>query len=201
LAHNGILFFDELPHFSKGILEALREPMQDNRIRISRVNSKVEYPSDFLFIGAMNPCACGNLLDEHLECRCSDLEIQRYKNRLSEPFLDRLDLSVVMQNVKSDDKSSFTSKELHRKVVEAHIFRNKRGQERSNAKLKDSEIEIYCILNNEAKETLDMAIERFRLSFRSINKVLKVSRTIADLDKSKDIAKNHILEALSYRRR
>ncbi|WP_295046268.1 hypothetical protein [Sulfurimonas sp.] len=106
-----------------------------------------------------------------------------------------------MQNVKSDDKSSFTSKELHRKVVEAHIFRNKRGQERSNAKLKDSEIEIYCILNNEAKETLDMAIERFRLSFRSINKVLKVSRTIADLDKSKDIAKNHILEALSYRRR
>jgi len=201
LAHNGILFFDEIPHFSKIVLEALREPMQDNRIRISRVNSKVEYPSDFLFIGAMNPCPCGNLLDANLECRCNELEVQRYKNRLSEPFLDRLDLCVVMQNVKSDDKSSFTSKELHRKVVEAHIFRSKRDQDAFNAKLKDSEIEKYCILDAEAKETLEMAIDRFRLSFRSINKVLKVARTIADLDKSKDIVKNHILEALSYRRR
>jgi len=175
--------------------------MQDNRIRISRVNSKVEYPSDFLFVGAMNPCPCGNLLDAHLECRCNELEIQRYKNRLSEPFLDRVDISVVMQNVSSDDKSSYTSKELHRKVVEAHIFRSKREQSSFNAKLKDSEIEIYCILDAEAKDTLEMAIEKFRLSFRSINKVLKVARTIADLDKSKDIAKNHILEALSYRRR
>ncbi|MDY0233011.1 MAG: ATP-binding protein, partial [Sulfurimonas sp.] len=95
----------------------------------------------------------------------------------------------------------FSSKELHRKVVEAHIFRSKRDQDAFNAKLKDSEIEKYCILDAEAKETLEMAIDRFRLSFRSINKVLKVARTIADLDKSKDIVKNHILEALSYRRR
>lgn len=106
-----------------------------------------------------------------------------------------------MQNVNSDDKSSFSSKELHRKVVEAHIFRSKRGQERFNAKLKDNEIEKFCVLDSDAQETLDMAIDRFKLSFRSIKKTLKLSRTIADLDKKQTIAKEHLLEALSYRRR
>ncbi|MEA3330936.1 MAG: YifB family Mg chelatase-like AAA ATPase [Campylobacterota bacterium] len=201
LAHKGILFFDELPHFSKNVLEALREPMQDNRIRISRVNTKVEYPSDFLFIGAMNPCPCGNLLNQAKECRCSDLEIQRYKNRLSEPFLDRVDLSVVMQSVSADDKASFTSKELHKMVVQAHIFSKNRGQNSFNAKLNDAEIEKFCLLNDEAKDVLDMAIGRFDLTFRSIKKVQKVARTIADLDSSDAIEKSHILEALSYRRR
>jgi len=201
LAHNGILFFDELPHFSKNVLEALREPMQDNKIRISRVNSKVEYPANFLFVGAMNPCPCGNLLNESKECRCSDLEVQRYKNRLSDPFLDRIDLSVVMQQVSANDKSSFTSKELHRMVVEAHIFAKNRKQNSFNAKLNDKEIEEFCILSDEAKEVLDMAISRFDLSFRAIKKVQKVARTIADLDSSKTIQKSHLLEALSYRRR
>lgn len=201
LAHRGILFFDELPHFSKIILEALREPMQDNKIRISRANSKVEYPSDFLFIGAMNPCPCGNLLNEKLDCRCSDLEIQRYKNRLSEPFLDRIDLNVVMQSVKADDKASFSSKELHKKVVESHIFAKNRGQNCFNAKLSDAQIEKYCKMSEEAQETLDMAVERFTLSFRSIKKIQKVSRTIADLASCETIEKKHILEALSYRRR
>lgn len=201
LAHRGILFFDELPHFSKNVLEALREPMQDNKIRISRVNSKVEYPADFLFIGAMNPCPCGNLLDAHKECRCSDLEIQRYKNRLSDPFLDRIDLNVVMQNVQSSDRASYSSKEMHKMVLEAHIFSKERGQKSFNAKLDDGEIENYCILDEEAQETLAMAIERFALSFRAIKKVQKVGRTIADLDKSTLISKKHILEALSYRRR
>jgi magnesium chelatase family protein len=201
LAHNGILFFDELPHFSKNILEALREPMQDNRIRISRVNSKVEYPSNFLFVGAMNPCPCGNLLNEYLECRCNELEIQRYKNRLSDPFLDRVDLNVVMQNVNSSDKASISSKELHKQVLEAQIFAQKRGQESFNAKLSDAQIEKFCILDEEAQTTLDMAISRFTLSFRSIKKIQKVGRTIADLDASEIIQKNHLLEALSYRRR
>ncbi len=201
LANNGILFFDELPHFSKSVLESLREPMQDAKIRISRVNSKVEYPADFLFVGAMNPCPCGNLLDENKECRCNELEITKYKNRLSEPFLDRIDLSVVMQNVKKDDKASLSSKEMHKKVVEAHIVARNRGQESFNAKMNDSEIEKYCILDKEAKETLDIAIERFSLSFRSIKKVQKVSRTIADLEGSQIIQKVHLLEALSFRRR
>ncbi|MCD4667651.1 MAG: YifB family Mg chelatase-like AAA ATPase [Sulfurimonas sp.] len=201
LAHKGVLFFDELPHFSKNVLEALREPMQDGKIRISRVNSKVEYPADFLFIGAMNPCPCGNLLNQARECRCSELEIQRYKNRLSDPFLDRIDLSVVMQGVSVNDKVSYTSKELHKMVVQGHIFAKRRGQKSFNAKLNDVEIEKFCVLDDEAKQTLEMAISRFDLSFRSIKKVQKVSRTIADLDESDVIEKKHILEALSYRRR
>jgi magnesium chelatase family protein len=201
LAHNGILFFDELPHFSKAVLESLREPMQDGKIRISRVNSKVEYPADFLFVGAMNPCPCGNLLDAHKECRCSELEISRYKNRLSDPFLDRIDLNVVMQNVGAQDRASFSSKEMHKMVVEAHIFAKKRGQTNFNAKLSDKEIEQFCSLSDEAKFTLDMAISRFRLSFRSIKKVQKVSRSVADLNMSEIIEKQHLLEALSFRRR
>ena len=201
LAHNGILFFDELPHFSKTVLESLREPMQDGKIRISRVNSKVEYPANFLFVGAMNPCPCGNLLDAHKECRCSELEISRYKNRLSEPFLDRIDLNVVMQNVGVGDRASISSKEMHKLVVESHIFAKRRGQNNFNAKLTDKEIECFCNMNDEAKLNLDMAISRFSLSFRSIKKVQKVSRSIADLDRSEIIEKKHILEALSFRRR
>ena len=201
LANNGILFFDELPHFSKNVLESLREPMQDGKIRISRVNSKVEYPAQFLFVGAMNPCPCGNLLDAHKECRCSDLEVQRYKNRLSDPFLDRIDLNVVMQNVSGDDMPSHSSKEMHKMVVEAHIFAKKRGQKILNAALSDKEIEQYCTMDEEAKTILQTATERFKLSFRSIKKVQKVARTIADLETSHFIHKKHILEALSYRRR
>jgi magnesium chelatase family protein len=201
LANRGILFFDELPHFSKKVLEALREPMEDNKIRISRVNSKVEYEADFLFIGAMNPCPCGNLLDENRECRCNELEIQRYKNRLSDPFLDRIDLIVVMQNVKSDDQPSFSSKEYHKMVVESHLFAKSRGQKSFNAKLTDKEIEKYCIFEEDAKVVLEKAVERFSLSFRSIKKVQKVARSIADLAQSSLISKEHTLEALSYRRR
>ena len=201
LAHKGILFFDELPHFSKNVLEALREPMQDNKICISRVHSKVEYPADFLFIGAMNPCPCGNLLNSAKECRCSDIEIRRYKNKLSDPFLDRVDIAVVMQSVSAEDVSSYTSSELHKMVVQAHIFAKKRGQKSFNAKLSDTEIDTFCVLDSQAKETLDFAISRFDLSFRSIKKVQKVGRTIADLDASASIEKKHILEALSYRRR
>jgi len=201
LAHGGILFFDELPHFSKNVLEALREPMEDGKIRISRVNSKVEYPADFLFVGAMNPCPCGNLLNHNRECRCSELEIQRYKARLSDPFLDRVDLNITMASVNADDKASFSSKDLHKQVLEAHIFSHQRGQKNFNAKLNDKEIEKFCILDEDAKITLDMAISRFDLSFRSIKKVQKVGRTIADLDSCELIEKRHILEALSFRRR
>ena len=201
LAHNGILFFDELPHFSKTVLESLREPMQDKKIRISRVNSKVSYPAKFLFIGAMNPCPCGNLLDERKECRCNELEIQKYKNRLSDPFLDRIDLNVVMQNVSSTDKPSLSSLEMHEMVVKAHMRAKKRGQKEFNANLSDKEIEEYCNLSQEVQAVLDMAISRFTLSFRSIKKVQKVARTIADLAKSESIEKEHLMEALSYRRR
>lgn len=201
LAHRGILFFDELPHFSKSVLEALREPLQDNKIRISRVNSKVEYPSDFLFVAAMNPCPCGNLLHAHKECRCNELDIQRYKNRLSDPFLDRIDLCVVMQQVTPEDKASISSREIHAKVVEVLERVKKRGQKSFTAKLSDAEIEQFCIMDDGAKDVLQKATMRFGLSLRAIKKIQKVSRTIADLRGGEIIEKGDVLEALSYRRR
>jgi len=201
LAHNGMLFFDELPHFQKSVLEALREPLEDKKIRISRVNSKVEYPTSFLFVAAMNPCPCGNLLNTLQDCRCSEREIQRYKNRLSDPFLDRIDLSIQMQTITPQDKASFSSESLHKKVLYAHKYQLKRGQTSMNGQLNDAEIDQYCQLSSEAQEILDQAIIRFQLSFRSIKKLQKVARTVADLDASAEITKTHFLEALSYRRR
>ena len=201
LAHGGILFFDELPNFSKNVLEALREPLEDRRIMISRVNTKIEYPTDIMFIAAMNPCPCGNLLHEQKSCRCSDLEVQRYKNRLSEPFLDRIDLHVQMQSISSEDKSSISSSQMHESVFSALKIREMRHQDIANGKLKDEDIAVFCPINNELKEILRQASESFALSFRSINKTLKVARTIADLAASEQIEKAHLLEALSYRRR
>jgi magnesium chelatase family protein len=201
LAHNGILFFDELPHFSKNILEALREPLQDRKVHISRVNAKVAYESNFMFVGAMNPCPCGNLLSKTKPCRCSAMEIKRYKNRLSDPFLDRIDIFVVMQEVSSSDTSDITSSEMKERVVNAFIAQKKRNQPRLNGKLNEDEVEIFCTLSSGANSILNKAIERFGLSHRSITSIKKVSRTIADLDLSLVIEKEHILEALSYRRR
>lgn len=201
LSHRGILFFDELPHFSKMVLEALREPLEDRKILISRVHSKIEYKTDFMFIGAMNPCPCGNLLSKTKECRCTELEIQRYKNRLSEPFLDRIDLYVQMSEISKDDKATIGSKEMFEKVLRAFEFRLKRGQKEFNARLENQDLEKFCILDNNAKDILDSAIDRFSLSQRSINKIKKVARTIADLDESESISKPHILEALSFRKR
>ncbi|MDA3946012.1 MAG: YifB family Mg chelatase-like AAA ATPase [Helicobacteraceae bacterium] len=201
LAHNGILFFDELPHFQKPVLEALREPLEDKKIRISRVNTKVEYPTSFLFIAAMNPCPCGNLLSTTQDCRCSEREILRYKNRLSDPFLDRIDLYVQMQNIHPDDTSSFSSESLHRQVLYAHKRQMAREQKCLNGQLEDSSIDKYCSLDDDVKTILDQAVIRYQLSFRSIKKIQKVARTIADLDNADTILKSHLLEALSYRRR
>ena len=201
LAHNGVLFFDELPHFPKKILEALREPLQDRVVNISRVNSKVKYDADIMFVGAMNPCPCGNLLSKKKSCRCSEREIKRYKNRLSDPFLDRIDIFVVMQEITPTDRGDISSREIREMVNSAFKLQKSRGQDRLNGKLETSEIEKFCKLSKEADNTLNIAMERFALSHRAIESIKKVSRTIADLDNSKDIEKRHILEALSYRRR
>ena len=201
LCNNGILFFDELPHFSKSIIEALREPLEDHSILVSRVNSKIKYETKFLFISAMNPCPCGNLLSKTKECRCSQLEVQRYKNRISEPFLDRIDLYIVMNEVNSNDKADVSSKQLHQQVLNAFTLQKQRGQKELNGKLSEKDIEKFCKLDNKTQEILDKAIDSFSLTFRSINKILKVSRTIADIQNSKEIQKNHLLEAISYRKR
>jgi len=201
LAHGGLLFFDELPHFSKTIIESLREPLEDYTVLISRVNTKIKYPTKFLFASAMNPCPCGNLLAKSKECRCSDIEIQRYKNRLSEPFLERIDLYVVMNEVTKEDRADITSYQMHQKVNKAFIRQKTRGQSELNGKLNDEDIKKYCTLDKDAQEILDTAIENFALSFRAINKVLKVARTIADIQGSNMIQKIHLLESLSYRKR
>ena len=201
LSNHGILFFDELPHYDKAVLEAMREPLEDYEISISRVNSKVKYPTKFLFVSAMNPCPCGNLLSQTKLCRCNDVEIQRYKNKISDPFLDRIDLYVIMNEVKKEDTSDVTSEQLHAQVLEVFKRQKLRGQGELNGKLSDEDIKKYCVLTKEAQDILDISIEKFILSFRSINKVLKVSRTIADLNQSDSIQKEHIIEALSYRKR
>ncbi|SFP20625.1 YifB family Mg chelatase-like AAA ATPase [Hydrogenimonas thermophila] len=201
LANSGILFFDEFPHFSKTVLEALREPLQDYKVLISRVNSKIAYDTKFMFIAAQNPCPCGNLLSSIHTCRCSDLEIKRYKQRLSDPLLDRIDIYVQMQESSSEDKPSISSSSMHKEVIKAFIQQMKRGQKHLNGKLDEKEIEKYCILDNEAEQVLYKAVNSFGLSHRSVANVKKVSRTIADLEESKEIEKRHILEALSFRRR
>jgi magnesium chelatase family protein len=201
LSNNGILFFDELPHFSKSVLEALREPLEDNKILISRVNNKILYETKFTFISAMNPCPCGNLLSSVKECRCNELEIQRYKGRLSEPFLDRIDLYLVMNDSFNDSKNIVTSKELHENVIKAFIKQKQRGQKELNGKLTDEEIKKYCILDDESQLILEKARINYQLSFRSLNKVLKVARTIADLNDKEVITKNELLQSLNFRRR
>jgi len=201
LAHKGILFFDELPHFSKNVLEALREPLQDKKVHIARVNAKIEYEADIMFIAAQNPCPCGNLLSKTKVCRCSEVEIKRYQNKLSDPFLDRIDLFVVMQEVQSDDRGDITSKEMHHAVLEAFKMQKSRKQKRLNGKLSEEEIETYCVLTVDAQKILEGAISKFGLSHRSISSLKKIGRTIADLNVHKMIEKSDLLEALSYRRR
>ena len=201
LAHRGMLFFDELPHFSKSVLEALREPLQDKRILISRVNNKVIYETTFLFAAAQNPCPCGNLLSQTKECRCSDLEIKRYRARVSEPLLDRIEIYVQMSEIDENATSSVTSKQMHQQVRRAFLFQKKRGQKEFNGKLSEREVEAFCILDEDAKAVLEQATLRFGLSQRSIGNIKKVARTIADLEESSVIRKKDILEALGFRRR
>lgn len=197
LSHNGILFFDELPNFHKSILESLREPLENNELSISRVNLKFTYPSSILFIGAMNPCPCGNLYSLTKECRCKESEIKSYRNKLSEPFLDRIDLFVKMEETKSNER--IYSKDLFNIVLSAFKIQKERGQTRLNGKLNDDEIEKFCILDDNALDLLNQAINRFGLSHRGRVKVIKLSRSIADIDKSETIKRNHLLEALSFR--
>ncbi|WP_331776026.1 YifB family Mg chelatase-like AAA ATPase [Sulfurospirillum sp. 1612] len=200
LAHNGILFFDELPHFSKQILESLREPLENHKVLISRVQNKIEYDTKFLFAAAQNPCPCGNLLSKVRECRCSDLEVARYKSRISDPILDRIDLYIQVDEEFSKEETE-SSHEMFQKVLRAFIFQKNRGQRSLNAHLDEQEIKRYCTLSATAQETLDMAIGRYGLNQRSVSKVLKISRTIADIDEKESIERTHLLEALSFRKR
>ena len=164
------------------------------------MHSKLEYETLFLFIGAQNPCPCGNLLSSIKECRCQEKEIKSYKNRLSEPFLDRIDIFVQMtEESPTHTESSVDSKRMQEMVFEAFVFAKNRGQQGFNGKLSEREIEQFCVLDSESQALLQQASVRFGLSMRAQNKLKKVARSIADLAKSEMIMKPHILEALSYR--
>lgn len=199
LANNGILFFDEIVHFPKAILQSLREPLEDNYLLISRVNSKIRYETKFLFVGALNPCPCGNAFSNRLNCRCSILEIKRYKSSLSAPLLDRIDIYVQMDEIKLSDKSDVTSKQMQDLVLKAFKMQKLRKQSDFNGKLKDEEIVKFCVLDKDSKYILDKAVQVHALSQRAINKALKVARTIADLDEREYIVKRDLIESLSFR--
>lgn len=199
LANGGVLFFDEFPHFGKQILESLREPLEDNEINISRVNSKICYKTKFLFVAAMNPCPCGNAFSKVLTCHCSDKEILKYQNSISHALLDRIDMYVAMSEVNMNDKPTLSSEKMYKMVLEVFEIQVKRGQKDLNGKLSDKEIQKYCICDEEARNVLNRAIINYSLSQRGINKTLKIARSIADLDKSDIIKKPHILESLSFR--
>lgn len=199
LANGGVLFFDEFPHFGKQILESLREPLEDYKINISRVNSKVCYDTKFLFVAAMNPCPCGNLFNKNSSCICSDKEIAKYRNTISGPILDRIDIYCAMGEIGQSDEPTLSSKQMSDMVLNAFENQIKRGQNELNGKLCDSDISKFCTLDSESKEILNKAISSYNLSQRGINKILKVSRTIADLRDSKMILKADMIESLSYR--
>lgn len=201
LANGGILFFDELPHFPKAVLEALREPLEDHRLLISRVNTKTLYETRFLFAAAMNPCPCGNLYSQSRECRCTPPEIARYQNRLSEPFWDRIDLFVQMADSDISQKADVDSAGLREQVFGAFTAQKKRGQTRLNGKLDDAQTDRFCVLDDDAQAVLIQAAGRFGLSQRAAGKIRRVARTIADLDGAEIISKPHLFEALSFRRR
>lgn len=199
LAHLGVLFFDELPHFPKNLLESLREPLENHHFTISRLQAKITCPTDFMFVGAMNPCPCGNLLSVSKECRCNQKEINAYKNKISDPFWDRLDLFVSMQEG-MQTRHTITSKEMHTQILNAFRFQKTRNQKCFNARLEGENLKSFCILGDQEKEILELAKERFSLSSRGVNKILRTARSIADLALSEKISKEHLLEALSYRK-
>ena len=200
LANNGVLFFDEIPHFQTSVLESLREPLENNKILITRVNSKIEYKTNFLFIAAQNPCPCGYLFSDKKECRCNELEIKRYNNKISGPVMDRIDLYVEMDEINLQKKEkTMSSKEMFEKVLKAFVMQKQRGQKNFNAKLDDKELHKYCKLDPKSQEIIQKAVNNLALSMRGVNKIIKVARTIADLEESKEINKTHLLEAISFR--
>lgn len=204
LSHCGILFLDELPEFSRQVLDSLRQPLENKKITISRAKNNVTFPANFQLIAAMNPCRCGYLGVKNKECGKAPLCGQDYKNKISGPIIDRIDIIIYVPIIDyfSEDKNIESSKEIKKRVESARNIQKDRYQHSSqvNAVMENKDIDKYCILSNENKDLLKLASTKMNLSHRGIVRILKVARTIADLDKSTEIAKKHLLEAISYRR-
>ena len=209
LAHNGVLFLDELPEFSRNTLEALRQPLEDGFVNISRVAHHMRFPSRFLLIAAMNPCPCGYFGSQERACHCSSYQIQKYRNKISGPLLDRIDIHVELHNIKIDalmgagtlEESSHEIKkrvEAARKVQKSR-FVNAKGEMVFNSRMNHAQIRKYCVLDSDARDMLRAATREFGFSARAYDKILKVSRTIADLAESEKLTAEHIAEAVQYR--
>ena len=206
LAHNGVLFLDEFAEFSRSSLEVLREPLENGCVTISRAKETVSYPARFTLIAAMNPCPCGHLGDPIKPCTCSPMQVNRYKSRISGPLLDRIDLTVNLNPVKYSDwnkkSEGETSAQIRERVLKAReIQRNrfKNSATTANAFMTPKEIKEFCLLPAGADAILETAMRKFGLSARSLDKILKTARTIADLDGKENIEVNHLVEVMQYR--
>jgi len=206
LAHNGVLFLDELPEFKRNVLEVLRQPLEDATVTISRALNTITYPASIMLVCAMNPCPCGFNGDSRHQCTCSPSQIHRYRQRVSGPLLDRIDIHVEVPAVPYKDlsneycgESSTTIRERIQKARQQQIERFKKDGIYSNAKMRSKHIRKYCVLNPDAQNIIETAMHKLGLSARAYTRILKVGRTIADLAESEHIQAEHISEAIQYR--
>ena len=205
LAHHGVLFLDELPEFDRRVLEVLREPLESGRIVISRAANQAEFPAQFQLIAAMNPCPCGYLGDTGGRCHCTEDQVNRYRQKISGPLLDRIDIHIEVAKVvkevfrQSCDTNTEDSHTVQQRVAKAHQLQINRS-EKANHKLTNKEVNKFCKINDTGSKLLDTAVTRLGLSARAIHRILKVARTIADLAGAQSIELAHLSEAISYRR-
>lgn len=207
LAHNGVLFLDELPEFSRSVLEVMRQPLEDRCITISRSRFTVEYPASFMLVSSMNPCPCGYYNHPDKECVCPGGAVQKYLNKISGPLLDRIDIHIEIVPVPfdkiSDKSAGDPSKDIRERVIKAREIQARRFEKENgiytNAQMTPKLLNKYAVPDNEGLNLLRMAMDRFNLSARAYDRILKVSRTIADLDASENILPKHLAEAINYR--
>ncbi len=206
LAHHGVLFLDELPEFKKNVLEVLRQPMESGQVTITRATATVDFPARFMLVAAMNPCPCGYYGDPKRQCSCAPQQIQNYLSRVSGPLMDRIDLQIEVPAVPFRDLSADTagppSSELRAQVIAARSLQAERLGDSGlfcNAQMTTSLTRKHCKLSREGLSLLERAMERFKLSARAYSRILKIARTIADLDSQEDIQLSHLSEAISYR--
>jgi magnesium chelatase family protein len=206
LAHNGVLFLDELPEFRKNVLEVLRQPIEDGYVTISRANSTATYPANFMLVAAMNPCPCGFLGDQKRECTCSLLQIQRYRAKISGPLMDRIDIHLDVPSVPykylSGPTDGDSSQDILERVVKAREIQGERLREtniHTNSGMSSRQIKKFCKIDAESNLLLERAVDKFGLSARAHSRILKIARSIADLEGNPDIKASHVAEAIQYR--
>ncbi len=207
LAHRGVLFLDEMVEFPRQVLEVLRQPLEDGEVVISRAKTSIKYPAKFMLIGAMNPCPCGFLGDREKECTCSDFQIQRYRSKLSGPLLDRIDLIINVPRLTTDElintkTDAEPSEKIRERVVKARKIQAKRYAQEgilTNSELSTKQIKKYCKTDEKTTEFLKLASQKYQLSGRKFDRILKLARTIADLNESENIEMEHVSLALQYK--